>query len=184
MPDPGRTPPAGCPRPAQVRDLPKTAASPRPPPGTEDDAFEAQLAVPGVADWNDLTRFPTLSRDLLEEASGISIPSSDFVLKVILAYLIAVVPLNWLICRFVLNRREWAWVVVPLVALGFAIGVQRVAAYDVGFDSASDEIDLLEVHGEYPRAHLSRFASLYTTGSRKLHDLLSEQQYRTGPPAE
>jgi hypothetical protein len=55
-------------------------------------------------------------------------------------------------------------VVVPLVALGFAIAVQRVAAYDVGFDSASDEIDLLEVHGEYPRAHLSRFASLYTTG--------------------
>ena len=42
--------------------------------------------------------------------------------------------------------------------------MQRVAAYDVGFDSASDEIDLLEVQGEYPRAHLSRFASLYTTG--------------------
>ena len=82
----------------------------------------------------------------------------------ILAYLIAVVPLNWLICRFVLNRREWAWVVVPLVALGFAIAVQRVAAYDVGFDSASDEIDVLEIQGEYHRAHLSRFASLYTNG--------------------
>ncbi len=117
-----------------------------------------------MADWNDQSRFPTLSRDLLEEASGITIPSSDFVLKVILAYLISVVPLNWLICRFVLKRREWAWVVVPLVALGFAIGVQRVAAYDVGFDSASDEIDVLEIHGEYPRAHLSRFASLYTNG--------------------
>ena len=109
-------------------------------------------------------RFPTLARDLLEEASGITIPSSAFVLKVILAYLIAVVPLNWLICRFVLRRREWAWMVVPLVAFGFAIGVQRGAAYDMGFDSASDEIDLLEVQGGYPRAHLSRFASIYTTG--------------------
>ena len=39
-------------------------------------------------------------------------------LKVILAYLIALVPLNWLICRFVLSRREWAWVVVPLLSLG------------------------------------------------------------------
>ncbi len=85
-------------------------------------------------------------------------------LKVILAYLIAVVPLNWLICRFVLNRREWAWMVVPVVALGFAIAVQRVAAYDMGFDSACDEIDLLEIHGDYARGHLSRFASLYTTG--------------------
>ena len=109
-------------------------------------------------------RCPALSRDLLEEASGITIPSSQFVLKVILAYLLAVVPLNWLICRFVLNRREWAWIVVPLVALGFAIGVERVAAHDMGYDTASDEIDLLEVHGDYPRAHLTRLVSLYTTG--------------------
>ena len=82
----------------------------------------------------------------------------------ILAYLIAVVPLNWLICRFVLNRREWAWIVVPLVALGFAIGVERVAAHDMGYDTAADEIDLLEIHGDYPRAHLTRLVSLYTTG--------------------
>jgi hypothetical protein len=125
---------------------------------------EAPVAGLGVADWRDSARFPTLGRDLLEVASGITIPSSKFVLRVILAYLIAVVPLNWLICRFVLNRREWAWIVVPLVALGFAIAVQRGAAYDMGFESASDEIDLLEVQADYPRAHLTRFASIYTSG--------------------
>ena len=130
-------------------------------PPLEEDAVAPTI---GVADWRDSARFPTLSRDLLEEASGITIPSSEFVLKVILAYLIAVVPLNWLICRFVLNRREWAWVVVPLVALASPSACSAVAAYDMGFDSASDEIDLLEVHGDYPRAHLTRFASLYTTG--------------------
>ena len=37
----------------------------------------------------------------------------------------------------------------------------------MGYDSACDEIDLLEIHGGYPRAHLSRFASLYTTGRGK-----------------
>jgi hypothetical protein len=139
------------------------------PPSEGDDnagLAEEEPAPPGagVADWRDTTRFPTLCRDLLEEASGITIPSSKFVLKVILAYLIAVVPLNWLICRFVLNRREWAWIVVPLVAFGFAIAVQRGAAYDMGFDSATDEIDVLEVQGGYPRGHLSRFASIYTSG--------------------
>ena len=108
--------------------------------------------------------FPDSRNDLLEEASGITIPSSNFVLQVILAYLIAVMPLNWLICRFVLNRREWTWVVVPLVALAFAIGVERVAARDIGYDTATDEIDLLEIHGDYPRAHLTRLVSLYTTG--------------------
>jgi len=128
--------------------------------------IEEEAPVPGlgVADWRDTARFPALARDLLEEASGITIPSSRFVLRVILAYLIAVVPLNWLICRFILNRREWAWIVVPVVALGFAIAVQRGAAYDMGFESASDEIDLLEIQGDYPRAHLTRFASIYTSG--------------------
>lgn len=125
---------------------------------------EAVISIAGVSDWRDNSRFSALGRDLLEEASGIKIPSASFVLRVIIAYLIAVVPLNWLLCRFVLNRREWAWIIVPLVAFGFAIGVQRGAAYDMGFDSATDELDLLEVQGDYPRAHLTRFASIYTSG--------------------
>ena len=168
-----RTPRATCPNPRNSTKSPIDTRKGVGQPGIvitsikpfeEEDDSESSAAQFGVADWRDTSRFPTLCRELLEEASGITIPSSDFVLKVILAYLIAVVPLNWLICRFVLNRREWAWVVVPLVALGFAIAVQRVASYDVGFDSASDEIDVLEIQGEYHRAHLSRFASLYTNG--------------------
>ena len=131
------------------------------------DQEETAMNRLGVAEWRDNSPLPRLCRDLLEKASGISVPSSDFVLKVILAYLLAVVPLNWLLCRVVLRRREWAWALVPLVALGFAVGVERVAAYDMGYDSACDEIDLLEIHGGYGRAHLSRFASLYTTGRGK-----------------
>ena len=91
-------------------------------------------------------------------------PARTFVLKVILAYILVLVPLNWLVCRFVLRRREWAWVAVPVLALGFAVGVERAAAYDMGFDSACDEIDLLELQGRTPAAHLSRFASIYSTG--------------------
>jgi hypothetical protein len=128
------------------------------------DVEEAVLKLAGVAEWRDTATIPRLCRDVLEKASGISVPSSQFVLKVILAYLLAVVPLNYLVCRVLLARREWAWLVVPLIALGFAVGVERVAAYDLGYDSACDEVDLLEIHGAYPRAHLSRFASLYSTG--------------------
>ncbi len=139
-------------------------ASEAPPPNVGPYRDPSRPYEPGVADWRDNARFPALARDLLEESSGIRIPSSGFVLRVIFAYLIVVVPLNWLVCRFVFNRREWAWFVVPVVALAFAIGVQRGAAYDLGFDSASDELDLLEVQGDYPRAHLSRFASIYSSG--------------------
>jgi hypothetical protein len=138
--------------------------APNPTPDDPESAENELNRFPSVADWRDGAKLPRLSRDLLEEASGITIPSSHFVLRVILAYLIAVVPVNWLVCRFVLRRREWAWLVVPLIALAFAIAVERVAARDIGYDTASDEIDLLEIHGDYPRAHLTRLVSLYTTG--------------------
>jgi hypothetical protein len=146
---------------SELEDLRQKQASSG-PDGNDPDTLLGRL--PGVADWRDFTAIPRLARELLDQASGISIPSSSFVLKVLLAYVIAVVPLNWLICRFLLNRREWAWVVVPLVALGFAIGVERMAARNLGYDTASDEIDLLELYSDYPRAHLTRLGSLYSTG--------------------
>ena len=126
-------------------------------------------------------RLPKLSKDLLDEASGITIPSSNFVLRVILAYLIAVIPLNWLICRFVLNRREWTWVVVPLVALAFAIGVERVAARDIGYDTAADEIDLLEIHGDYPRGHLTPTGLVVLDRAIALHHLVPQRPDGAGP---
>ncbi len=45
----------------------------------EDEIDPENPAIPvvGVADWRDTARFPALSRDLLEEASGITIPSSN-----------------------------------------------------------------------------------------------------------
>jgi hypothetical protein len=139
--------------------------------GTAQSGAEpGDLALPigPVAAWSDTaSSLPMDTRKALEEASGISIPASSFVLKVILAYSVALVPLNWLLCRFLLRRRELAWALVPVLALGFAVVVERAAAYDLGFDSACDEIDLLEVHGGYGRGHVNRFAALYSTGRDK-----------------
>ena len=118
-----------------------------------------------VAAWSDsASQMPIEVRSTLEQASGITIPGRSFVLKVILAYIIALVPLNWFVCRYLARRRELAWIVAPLLAFGFAFGVERGAAYDVGFDSACDEVDVLEIQGGYGRGHLTRFASLYSSG--------------------
>jgi hypothetical protein len=144
-----------------------TGAAPNAAPNAPNDPEAAENAfnrLPGVAEWRDTAKLPKLSNDLLDQASGITIPSSKFVLQVIVAYLVALIPLNWLICRFLLNRREWAWVVVPLVALAFAVGVERVAARDIGYDTSADEIDLLEIQGDYARGHLTRVVSLYSNG--------------------
>ena len=123
----------------------------------------SNVEVP-VGEWLDTAELPSLARERLEQASGIEIPSSRFVLKVILAYIFVLVPVNYLICRYVLRRQELAWIVVPTLSLAFAVGVERAAAYDVGFDSSCDEVDLLETHGDYPRGHVSRFGSIYSTG--------------------
>ncbi len=129
-------------------------------------AVNTPYQVP-VAEWLDSAALPTMSRQRLEHASGIEIPGQRFVLMVILAYMALLVPVNWLVCRFAFGRKELAWLVVPVLAMGFAFVVERAAAYDVGYDSACNEIDLIETFGDYPRGHLSRFASLYTTGRVK-----------------
>ena len=120
-----------------------------------------------VGEWLDSAELPRLCRDVLEKASGIEIPGRAFVLKVILAYILILVPLNYAICRYLLGRRELAWLAIPVLSLAFAIGVERAAAYDVGYDSSCDEVDLIETHGSYPRGHISRFASLYSNGRVK-----------------
>jgi hypothetical protein len=140
---------------------------PTPPSTAEATArnnYEVPLPTAPVAAWVDDATLPVLSRQALQDASGLTIPGSDFVLRVMALYVAALVPLNWLLCRFVLRRRELAWIVTPLLALGFAVFVERGAAYDMGFDRACDEVDLVEIQGEYNRAHLSRFAALYSTG--------------------
>ncbi len=103
-------------------------------------------------------------------------------LKVILAYIFALVPLNWLICRYVFGRREWAWVVVPVLSLGFAIGVERAAAYDMGYDMACDENRCARDLRRLPAVHLSRFASLVHDGSDSVHHLLSQRSDGTRTP--
>ncbi|WP_435009497.1 hypothetical protein P12x_000751 [Tundrisphaera lichenicola] len=153
----------GAPARKVVEDEGQTATTPPSPFYTPPPNGQTEYEVP-VGEWIDTSALPMLSREKLEQASGIEIPGRAFVLKVILAYILALVPLNYLVCRYLIGRREWAWVVVPLISLAFAIGVERAAAYDVGYDSSSDEIDLLETHGDYPRGHLSRFGSVYSTG--------------------
>jgi hypothetical protein len=138
------------------------------PPPEASGAAPGEIATPQdpVAAWIDTSPagLPVSARKALEVASGITIPPHNFVLRVMLAYIVALVPLNWLVCRYLLRKRELAWVVVPVLALGFSVGVERLAAHDLGYDFACDEIDLVEMQGGYAKAHVNRFVALYSTG--------------------
>ena len=120
------------------------------------------IGGPGVAGWDDGSAVARAAQRTLAEAAGIAIPSSEFVVRMLAAYLIVLVPLNWGLFRL-LRRVEWAWLAVPVIALGFAVIVVRLAQLDVGFIRAENEVSIVEVHGAYRRAHVTRFNALYTS---------------------
>jgi hypothetical protein len=116
----------------------------------------------GMAGWNDLSGAGSAAMAALNDASGIKIPRSDFVVRTLAVYLIVLVPVNWLFF-WLIGRVEYAWAAAPVIAVLGAIAVVRLAQLDIGFARSRTEIALLESHAGYPRAHVTRFTALYTS---------------------
>ncbi len=77
-------------------------------------------------------------------------------------YLLILVPINYLVFRL-LGRLEYAWLAVPLIAIGGAVWVARAARLDIGFARSQTEIALLELQPNYQRGHLSRVVAIYNS---------------------
>jgi hypothetical protein len=116
----------------------------------------------GIGAWNDFSATADAARTALREAAGVEVPDAGFVVMCLVVYLVALVPLNWLIFHTV-GRVEWAWIAAPIIAVAGTFVVVHQAQLDIGFVRAQTEIGLLELQPEHPRAHLSRFTALYTS---------------------
>jgi len=116
----------------------------------------------GVAAWNPISLTSDYAREALREAAGITVPESSFVVWTIGLYLIVLVPLNWL-CFYGIGKVEWAWISAPIVAVFFSGLVIRFAQLDIGFVRSQNEVSVLELQGDYPRGHLTRYTALYTS---------------------
>jgi hypothetical protein len=124
--------------------------------------YVAPEATGGIGAWNDFSRTAEAARTALREAAGVEVPNSSFVVMCLAVYLVALVPLNWLIFQ-TLGRVEWAWIAAPIIAIVGTFVVVNQAQLDIGFVRAQTEIGLLEQQPEYGRAHLSRYTALYTS---------------------
>ncbi len=136
----------------------------------------------GVGGWNDDSGISFAARETLKEAAGITPPSSDFVLKMLGAYLLILVPLNWFIFRMI-GKVEYAWIAAPIIAIVGALMVVKMAALDIGFVRSNTQIGLLEIHSDYSRAHLAEYSALYTSLSTRYNaelDNLSAQSLPFG----
>ncbi len=120
----------------------------------------------GTSGWNDNSGVSIAARETLKEAAGITPPSSEFVLKMLAVYLIVLVPLNWLVFRM-MGRVEYAWLAAPLIAIAGALLVVKMASLDIGFVRSNTQIGMLEIHADYPRAHVAEYSALYTSLSTR-----------------
>lgn len=117
---------------------------------------------PGVAAWSDFSAASNLAFSALREAAGIVVPDASFVVKILGVYVLVLVPLNWLVFRL-LGRVELAWAAAPFISVGAAIAVVYLAQLDIGFARSKTELAVLEIQGDYDRAHLTRYVALYSS---------------------
>lgn len=127
-----------------------------------------------MAAWNDRSGTANAARQALKDAAGISIPKAGFVFKVLAFYLAILAPLNWLLFKLI-GRVEWAWIAAPIIAIIGTFAVVRLAQLDIGFARSLTEIAVVEAHGGHPRAHVTRYAALYTSLSTS-YDVEFEDQ--------
>ncbi len=125
-------------------------------------ASDRMKSSAGAAGWNDFSWAANTARATLREAAGISVPKREFVLWMLVSYLVIIVPVNWLVFR-ALGRVEWAWIAVPVLAIAWGLMVVWLAQLDIGFARSETEVDVLEVPAGYSRGHLTRYTALYTS---------------------
>jgi len=116
----------------------------------------------GIGGWSDVSDVMRVCRETLRTQSGIEIPDSSLVIRSLGYYLLILVPLNYLIFR-IMGRLEYAWLAVPVIAMGGAVWVAREARLDIGFARSQAELGLLEVQADCDRAHLTRVVAIYNS---------------------
>lgn len=76
---------------------------------------------------------------LLGTLPALALPSIEGLLLLLVAYIVLIGPVNYLVLRR-LDRREWAWVTMPLLVVGFA-----VAAFAIGASLRGTEVIVNQV---------------------------------------
>ncbi|TWU07757.1 hypothetical protein [Stieleria varia] len=130
------------------------------------DRFTRVDPLTGISGWKDNSDTIQLFRDTLSKEAGIEIPGSKMVIRSLAIYLAILVPLNYLFFR-IIGRLEYAWLAVPVIAVGGAIWAARQAQLDIGFARSNTELALLETHQGYNRGHVSRLIAVYNSLSSR-----------------
>ncbi len=133
-----------------------------PPRGRNSPYLEEAPIYDSMGAWADNGPVQNAAREILSDAAGIVVPERTFVTRLLGIYLIVLVPVNWLLFRLI-NRVEWAWFAVPVLALLFAGVVTWLAQVNVGFARSRTEVAVVELQPNHARAHVARYMALYSS---------------------
>ena len=125
-----------------------------------------------IGAWNAESLVLRNARTSLQESSGITVPRINTIIKLLIGYLVVLVPLNWIVFRL-LGRVELAWLAAPIIAIVGAFVVARSVQLDVGFSRSQTVQGFLELHQGYSRGMLSQYTALYSslsTNYRAVYD--------------
>jgi hypothetical protein len=123
-----------------------------------------------VGAWNPDSTIAAHARQALQESSGIAVPKINTIIKLLLGYLVVLVPVNWLVFRL-MGRVELAWAAAPFIAIVGALVVARTVQLDVGFSRSQTSFGFLECHRDYSRGVLSKYSALYSSLSTNYRTL-------------
>lgn len=130
--------------------------------GSGYDELGALKNAPGVGGWSTSHGVSGLVMKSLLDAAGIDVPRASFVVAMLATYLVMIVPVNWAVFR-TMGRVEWAWLAAPVITVVFALVVVKLAQLNIGFARAQTEIGLVELQGDYNRAHVTNYSAFYTS---------------------
>lgn len=124
--------------------------------------------------WSE-DRFNRLALNNIQTTSGIKVPPINALTQMIGVYLLVLVPANWCVFR-ILNRLEWAWFSIPLIAVSSAAIFAYSLQIQIGFARSQNSIGWLQLEEGYDRASLSRQISIYTSLSSRFRLSLPSDQ--------
>lgn len=141
----------------------------RPDPPTAPELLETTpRSSPPIGVWDDYNAVAEGARTALVEASRVQPPPRTRLLEVVGLYLLALVPLNWLVFRL-LGKVEYAWWCMPAVTvLGCYLAWQATRG-SLGLDRPQVELQIVECHDGYARGRRTRFCSIYASLATRFH---------------
>lgn len=100
------------------------------------------IYVKDMNPWGMDRVFNSISQDSLATTL-----SPLLILLLLLIYIILIGPVNWLILRK-LDRREWAWLTIPVMAILFTTGAFAVGRIGRGSERVLYQVNLVDVYSE------------------------------------